>query len=172
MPTFIKAGFWKETCSPCTGYRDWLNLDKLIESKINSAGSDIVPFTVEGGTIDGTQPTFDGPPLFSGSYIQIGKLVHFEIQVLFTNITSFGTGQYYVKLPFLAKYAYLFRDGCLHDFSTGRQYGIAGHVDANSDILTLWYVASNGRDEPFEHDAPITLQTVDKFHIAGTYIDN
>jgi hypothetical protein len=34
MPTFIKAGFWETLCQKCTGYKGWLNLDKLIESKI------------------------------------------------------------------------------------------------------------------------------------------
>ena len=30
MPTFIKPGFWQETCNPCNGYKGWLNLDKFI----------------------------------------------------------------------------------------------------------------------------------------------
>ena len=29
MPTFIKPGFWKETCNPCNGYKGWLNLDQF-----------------------------------------------------------------------------------------------------------------------------------------------
>ena len=31
MATFIKAGFWEQLCKPCTGYKGWLNLDKLIK---------------------------------------------------------------------------------------------------------------------------------------------
>ncbi len=31
MATFIKAGFWDQLCKPCTGYKGWLNLDKLIK---------------------------------------------------------------------------------------------------------------------------------------------
>ena len=27
MPTFIKAGFWEQTCRTCKGYNGWLNLD-------------------------------------------------------------------------------------------------------------------------------------------------
>lgn len=34
MATFIKAGFWEKLCQKCTGYKGWLNLDQLIESKI------------------------------------------------------------------------------------------------------------------------------------------
>lgn len=30
MATFIKTGFWDQLCKPCTGYKGWLNLDKLI----------------------------------------------------------------------------------------------------------------------------------------------
>jgi hypothetical protein len=71
-------------------------------------------FTVNGGTL-GTQPTFNGDPLFSGTYVINGPMVHFQIQVDMDNITNFGTGQYYVDLPFPAKYSYHFRDACLHD---------------------------------------------------------
>ena len=30
MATWIKAGFWQQLCNNCTGYKGWLNLDKLI----------------------------------------------------------------------------------------------------------------------------------------------
>jgi hypothetical protein len=29
MPTFIKAGFWEQTCKNCKGYNGWLNLDQF-----------------------------------------------------------------------------------------------------------------------------------------------
>jgi hypothetical protein len=58
-----------------------------------------VSCTVGGGT-DGTQPTFNGAPLFSGSYTKTGNLVHFRVNVGMTNITNFGSGQYYVTIPF------------------------------------------------------------------------
>lgn len=131
----------------------------------------VYPFTVLGGT-NGTQPTFSGAPLFSGKYMKIDRLIHFEIQVNFDNILTFGTGQYYVELPFETCCAYQLRDGCVHEFSTGRQYSIGGHVDANSKVLELNYIGSNGRDEPFEHDKPFVLTIDDNFHIAGTYLTN
>ena len=37
MPTFIKAGFWRQLCNPCNGYRGWLNLEELI-TKIAGPG--------------------------------------------------------------------------------------------------------------------------------------
>jgi hypothetical protein len=130
-------------------------------------GTEVI-FPVEGGT-DGTQPTFSGDPLFSGSYTKIGNLVHFAIDVDMDNITGFGTGQYYVKLPFAAKRNYIVSDGCLHDISANDEYSILGHVIAGSDTLTLLSVASNGKQVPFTHNVPVTLSTADNFHIAGTY---
>ena len=128
---------------------------------------------IQGGTLGETQPTFNGAPLFSGTYIKINNLVHFEIQVDMDNITNFGTGQYYMTLPFPARVGYKFRDGCLHDISTGITYHIQGHVYAGSNQLTLFTTDQQGNrlyDFPFAQGKPITLSTADNFHIAGTYI--
>lgn len=136
------------------------------------AGSTEVTFAVAGGT-DGTQPTFTGSPLFTGSYVRNGDLVNFQIQVDMDNITSFGTGQYYVELPFEAKYGYKFREGCLHDISTGRDYEVGGHVFAGSSTLQLTSMdTQSGKvfDIAFTSTNPITLSTADNFHISGTYI--
>ena len=127
-----------------------------------------VSYQPQGGT-DGTQPTFNGDPLITGSYIKFGDLVNFQIDVDFDNILTFGTGQYYLTLPFESEHAFLVRDGCLHDISGGDQYAISGHCDANSNVLQLFSVASNGRDVPFTYNVPVNLDVADNFHIAGTY---
>jgi hypothetical protein len=141
-----------------------------IEQAIETGPSE-VSFFVSGGTL-GDQPTFTGDPLFSGSYVKTGPLVHFQIQVDMDNITSFGTGQYYVDLPFTAKYGYQVKEGCLHDVSTGKQYAIGGHVYAGEVRLNLTFTNTNGQDEPFDFNSPVVLTTEDNFHIAGTYISN
>lgn len=130
-------------------------------------------YVVLGGTEAPTedQPTFTGDPLFTGSYIKMSSnLVHFQVQVDFDNITSFGTGQYFVTLPFPAKNAMMLRNGCLHRASNGNQYSINGHVAAGTTDLLLWYTAGTGQDQEFTHNNPYTLTTNDNFHIAGTYI--
>jgi hypothetical protein len=89
------------------------------------------------------------------------------------NITSFGTGQYYVDLPFPAKYGYKFREGCLHDISTGKDYEIGGHVFAGESQLRLTSTDASGNtvfDIPFVYNNPVTISTEDNFHISGTYI--
>ena len=137
---------------------------------ISGKGStEIGNWTIEGGTIDGDPPTFEGDPLFTGEWTRINGFCQFSINVDFDNIESFGTGQYYLKLPFQSLNNHLISDGCLHDFSGGDQYAIMGHVDAGSDILKLFSTASNGRHVPFEYNVPVTLDNPDNFHIAGSY---
>lgn len=138
---------------------------------ISNAAPVETSFTVNGGTL-GTQPTFDGAPLFSGTYVINGPMVHFQIQVDMDNITNFGTGQYVMDLPFPAKYGYQFKEGCLHDISSGKQYAIGGHVYAGQSQMGLTFTNSAGQDEDFDHNSPVTLSTADNFHISGTYISN
>jgi hypothetical protein len=129
-------------------------------------------FQVAGGTL-GTQPTFDGDPLFYGSYVKHGLLVHFRIDVDFDNITSFGTGQYYLDLPFPSKYNYEFTAGCLHDISATRDYPMTGHVYAGESRMLLKSLDASGNSAfavPFTATLPITLTVADNFHISGDYI--
>lgn len=122
----------------------------------------------EGGTT-GTQPTFGGPAI-TGSYTRFGNMVHFSIDVVFTNITSFGTGQYYLTLPHPAANNYQLRDGCLHHNSN--QFTIGGHVTAGSSTMylsALDKISSGVQDVSFTYNFPAILTTADRFHIAGTY---
>jgi hypothetical protein len=134
--------------------------------------SEDIVYTIVGGST-GTQPTFDGDPLFSGSFARTGALVHFQIQVEFDNITSFGTGQYYLDLPFTSKYNYQFSAGCLHDVSNGREYPIFGHVSAGEKRVYLQSLDNQGSSTfqvDFTSTNPITLSTADNFHVSGMFI--
>jgi hypothetical protein len=128
-----------------------------------------ITYTPAGGTVGGTQPTFTGNPLFTGSHTRIGNLCFFQIDVAFTNILTFGTGQYYVNLPFNAEHFIAQRNGILTDFSTSKKYQISGIVQAGSSQLMLYTQTSNGLDTAFEHNVPHQLAVEDSFHIAGTY---
>ncbi len=127
-------------------------------------------YDVQGGTTNGTQPTFNGTPLFSASYVLSGELVHFRINVDFDNITSFGTGQYYMTIPFNSKYDAYFRNGNLLDASTNKKYSISGHVSEGSNMMYLLTTVSNGNEEAFTHSVPFNLAIQDDFHISGSYI--
>ena len=130
-----------------------------------------VSYAVAGGTVSGgTQPTFNGTPLFSASYVKTGPLVYFRINVLFTNITSFGTGQYYMTLPFNSKYDIYLRGGQVYDYSTSKNYSISAHIVANTNVIKLMSTASNGSEVAFTSSVPFNLAIEDDFHINGTYI--
>lgn len=126
-------------------------------------------YSVTGGA-SLTQPTFNGAPLFSGSYITSGQLVFFNIDVDMDNILTFGTGQYYVDLPFESKYEVTVRNGHIYDASSGANFGISGHVNAGSKRLYLSYTGSNGQDLEFDFNSPVSLAPQDDFQISGTYI--
>ena len=161
-------GLGPSQASPGNHNHDGRN-SKRIELK-NLEGEDIT-YNPGGGTT-GTQPTFTGDPLFTGSYTKWGNMCHFAFDVDMDNITNFGTGQYYITLPFKAQRNYQFSDGCLHDISTGRDYPIFAHVLADSDQLFLKSIDAQGNtayNVPFTSTVPITLSTADNFHIAGTY---
>lgn len=146
--------------------------DVQVQVSESNRQSEDIAFTVVGGST-GTQPTFDGDPLFTGSYTRTGALVHFEIQVEFDNITGFGTGQYYLDLPFTAKYNYQFSAGCLHDVSASRTYSIFGHVVAGAKRMYLQSLDNQGSHTyqvDFTATVPTTLATADNFHVSGSFI--
>lgn len=135
----------------------------------DSGASAEVTYAVQGGT-SLVQPTFTGSPLFSASYLLTGELVHFRINVIMTNITNFGTGQFYMTLPFNVKYDYYFRNGHLSDASTSNKYSISGHAPAGGNTIWLSTTAGSGQEAGFTHQVPVTLNPADDFHISGSYI--
>jgi len=126
-----------------------------------------VSYTVGGGT-NGTQPTFNGAPLFFGSYTKTGNLVHFRVNVGMTNITNFGSGHYYVTIPFTSEYDVYVRNGQLKH-SSGDMYSVSGHAVAGSNQLFLYTTASNGKEVAFTSSTPVGLNSSCDFHIFGSY---
>ena len=146
-----------------------------IQGPTGPAGSAVeATFVVQGGTLGpgAVQPTFDGAPLFIGSYVRNGPFVAFQVQVNFDNILTFGVGQYYINLPFVSKYAYQFRNGALIDPATGYQWAISGRVFSGSNQMVLWYSAPSGRDEAFTYRHPHNLDNTNDFYLSGNYIDD
>lgn len=156
MPYFLKAGLWSHKR---TGIKGELSIFPVEHS-----------YNVEGGT-DANQPTFTGDPLFSASHTDTySKLVYFRINVMMTNITSFGTGQYYMTLPFKTKYDMTFTDGHLHNAVHDVDYQLSGFAEAGSNVIKLNYQGANGLLAPFTAVNPRPLTTADHFHISGVYI--
>jgi hypothetical protein len=115
--------------------------------------------------------TFTGTPA-TGSYIKIGNLVIIQIDVLFTTVTNFGTGQYSLTLPFASKYHTDVYGGSIHNVTNGGidHYSIKGHLSPSSTGMTIWNLKSSAVDEPFDHNSPFILDQNDKFHMSFSYI--
>lgn len=124
------------------------------------------------------QPTGGGtgvvapPEAFTGRYTLIGNLCYFSIQVNFETITNFGTGQFFLNLPFPTLNPMMTREGCLHDADAGLQYHISGHANEGATRLNLFTTDRQGNrvyDFAFGDGEPITLTTADSFHLEGVY---
>jgi hypothetical protein len=123
------------------------------------------------GTTTEDQPSFDGPGV-TGTYNRFGNMVHFNVTLAFTNALSFGTGQYYLTLPYPAKGEYFFREGNLYDLSADVRYHTSGELEPGSSQVILYTTASlNTRTiaVPFTSTIPVALTTSDRFYISGTY---
>jgi hypothetical protein len=130
-----------------------------------------VSYEMGGGTTGAgaQQPTFNGAPQFFGTYVQTGDLIYFNVKVGMTNITSFGTGQYYVTLPFPSRHPYSTSNGRVVDGSGNKNYVLYGSASEGSSTLLLT-TAGAGLQTPFDHNTPVTLATNDVFFISGSYI--
>ena len=103
-----------------------------------------------------------------GKYAQIGKVIHFHIQVTPTTVTNFGNGQYFIDLPLAPIGDYAFRDGGLH--VGGNHYAIMADAEAGSVTMDLWYTGSNGQDLGMDFNSPHVVTTSSKFYVNGTYL--
>jgi hypothetical protein len=118
----------------------------------------------------GTGLAYNGTPVV-GTYIKIGNLVQVQIDVNFTNVTNFGSGQYSLTLPLPSKYHTDVYGGSIHNTgSTTEHYSLKGHLADNSTTMTLWYIAGSSQDQIFDHNSPINLVAADKFHMSFSYI--
>jgi len=125
-------------------------------------------FSSSGGV---TSLTFTGTPA-TGSYMKQGKLVNFRIKVLYTTVTSFGSGannQYNITLPFAPVADYVFRNILYLKGSNGNQYELSAHATANSTTMSLWHSAGSGNEISVNHSAPVSAATADYFYLSGTY---
>lgn len=115
--------------------------------------------------------TFTGTPAV-GSYIKIGNLVQVQIDVTFTTVTNFGSGQYSLTIPFASKYHTDVYGGSIHDITNQGidHYSLKGHLAPGSNVMTIWDMASASKDEPMDFNSPFNLAQADRFHMSFSYI--
>jgi len=121
--------------------------------------------------IDGQDANLDTGTTTINSYSPVWSAT-VQIDVLFTNVTNFGTGQYSLTIPFASKYHTDVYGGSIHDVVNQGidHYSIKGHLSPGSTTFTMWNIGSSAKDEPFDHNSPFVLTTSDKCHMSFSYI--
>jgi len=121
----------------------------------------------------GTGLAFTGTPA-TGEYIQFGKYIFFNIKVLFSTVTNFGTGQYSLTLPFAPDNNYFFRNSSIHQGST--HYSIAADAAPGTTSVVLYHTANTNGSSSYAYDDlltgtnPVTLTTSGYMYISGQYL--
>jgi hypothetical protein len=136
-------------------------------------------FEATGLAFTGTGATY---PTYNSYYVKNGRMVSFNIEVDLSTVTNFGTGQYKLQLPFTPQFGFNHFSGwAWADPNVSPDIG-TGHTIINADtagvtdVLDLHYLKSAGganapiREGLFLQGAPVTLTTISKIYINGTYI--
>lgn len=137
-------------------------------------------FQATGMTFTGTGTTY---PTYNSYYIKVGQLVSFWIQIDFTTVTNFGTGQFKVDMPFPALasasnhfFGWLWANPALPpDDLNGHIQIAADHISGSSQLDFHWLQATTSNPKPIiesilSQGNPITLTTVSRLYVNGTYI--
>jgi hypothetical protein len=136
-------------------------------------------FQATGLTFTGSNGTY---PTYNSYYIKTGLLVSFVIEIDFTTVTNFGTGQYKVALPFTPAFGYNHFSGWIWadpnvnpDTGTGHTI-LNADTSGNTTVLDLHYLKSAGganspiREGLWIQGTPVALTTISRAYINGTYI--
>ena len=136
-------------------------------------------FTATGLTFTGSGATH---PAYNSHYVKNGRMVSFNIEVDLSTVTNFGTGQYKLQLPFTPQFGFNHFSGWIWadpnvDPDTGTGHTILNADTAGiTDVLDLHYLKQGGganspiREGLFLQGTPVTLSTISKIYINGTYI--
>jgi len=136
-------------------------------------------FQATGLAFTGTENTY---PTYNSYYVKNGRMVSFNIEVDLSTVTNFGTGQYKLQLPFTPQFGFNHFSGwAWADPDVSPDTG-TGHTIINADtagvtdVLDLHYLKSAGgantpiREGLFVQGTPVTLTTISKIYVNGTYI--
>jgi len=136
-------------------------------------------FQATGLTFTGTGATH---PTYNSHYVKNGRMVSFNIEVDMSTVTNFGTGQYKLQLPFTPQFGFNHFSGWIWadpnvDPDTGTGHTILNADTAGiTDVLDLHYLKQSGganspiREGLFLQGTPVTLSTISKIYVNGTYI--
>ena len=137
-------------------------------------------FTATGLTYTGTGVTH---PTYNSYYSKVGPVVVFNIKIVLSTVTNFGTGQFKTELPFtpIATAANHFSAWGWVDPSTpadelnGHVQMVADHVSGSKTLDLHWLKATTAEPKPIietllSQGSPVTFTTSSIMYVNGTYL--
>lgn len=123
-------------------------------------------------TLPTTMQTTNNNMVYTGNPVtievqRIGKMITANALIDFTNVTNFGTGQYYFDIPagIPARAHDLSAGGFLS--KAGSTYTIFGTLGATANKMYLWHPTSNGGSDTVTYNKPTTITTATTINITG-----
>ncbi len=110
--------------------------------------------------------TYTGNPVLI-EVQRIGKMITANALISFTNVTNFGTGQYYFNIPAgIPNRAHdLVASGFVVD--NGITYTCFATLAATDNKMYLWVPTSNGASDALDYNTPTVLDTTSVINITG-----
>ena len=113
---------------------------------------------------------YSGTPI-SATAVTTGQVVMLWVEADLTTVSSFGTGQLQLTLPFTCLVDLSVNTGHLHDASKTKHYMVEGECDQGSNLLKLYYhKGSNSELLPLTPTSLVTITSTDELSISGTFI--
>lgn len=137
----------------------WVELaDNLYATTVN-----VLPTTMQSAN---NNMVYTGNPV-DMDVQRIGKMITANAFISFTNVTNFGTGQYFINMPpSIPNRAHdLVASGYVQD--NGVIYICFGSLAATDNKMYLWVPTSNGGSDALDHNTPAVLDTTSKINITG-----
>jgi hypothetical protein len=137
-------------------------------------------FQATGMTFTGTNSTY---PSYNSYYVKLGQLVTFNIKIILSTVTNFGTGQFKVDLPFvpIASAANHFSAWAWvnpaqpADELNGHVQMVADHLPGSQTLDLHWLKETTASPKPLIESllvqgTPVTFTTASIIYVNGTYI--
>jgi hypothetical protein len=137
----------------------------FIEIADNNLGTSIIslPTTMQSAN---NNMVYTGNPVLL-EVQRIGKMITANALIEFTNVSNFGTGQYYINIPssIPARAHDLAAGGYLLD--GGTEYTIFATLGATDNKMYLWHPTSNGGSDEVDYNSPAVIDTTSVINITG-----
>jgi hypothetical protein len=134
-----------------------------IADNLYSTGVNVLPTTMQSAN---NNMVYTGNPV-TIEVQRVGKMISANAFIKFTNVTNFGTGQYYFNIPAgIPNRAHdLTASGFVQD--SGNIYTCFATLAATANKMYLWVPTSNGGSDPLDHNTPAVLDTTSTLNITG-----